>query len=432
MKELVELYNTAGKDFLNNLFKCYTVVTEKVAGSSISFEKSEHKNNIIFYKGNRETRISKIDRVLMKYYENGINFLEETITPVIDNIPIGWVFCFQYFANNQPSVVSYSNLPQNNLLLTHIQIYNGKKLDRIIEDPRVIKDWGNILNVSYAQPIFSGFLNQEQKNKICDFLDMPKEDHLEIFKTTSLAEYIISTLNPSLDKSYLQKSLSEPIDSLVFKFYKPGETKSISAKIVDPYTINLLKKKGPITRESLKKAPADINEILLLDVESFIEEYGLKPNELISIEPEDRYIELISNLFNNYITSRGSSINNIKIDKAVFAKGPEFELNIDNIENKFTKELIQANPEFSDVYKIILGSFRKKRNVSNIMTPTVVNDFNRIVDEINDIINTKQDGFKTFYDFLNVTKPDDDLFPSESTEELTIKENFNYTNELLN
>lgn len=431
MKELVELYNSAGKDFLNCLFNCYTVVTEKVAGSSISFERAEHKNTLIFYKGNRETKISKIDRVLMKYYENGINFLEETINPIIDDIPFGWVFCFQYFANNQPSVVEYSDLPQNNLLLTHIQIYNGKKLEKIVEDPRVIKDWGNALNVSYTQPIFNGFLNDEQKTKIKDFLDMPKEDHLEIFKTTSLAEYIISTLNPSLEKSYLQKSLNEPIDSLVFKFYKPGETKSISAKIVDPYTINLLKKKGPITKETLKKAPADINEILLLDVESFIEEFGLNQNELVSLDPEDRYIEIMTNIFNNYILSRGNSINDIKIDRAKFAQGPEFELNTDNIKNNFTKELINANPEFSDVYKIILGSFRKKRNVSNIMTPSVVNDFNRIVDEINAIVNTKDDGFKTFYDFFN-KKKQDDVFSNESTEELTIKENLNYTKELLN
>ena len=48
MKELVDLYNSAGKEFLDNLFKYYVVVSEKVSGTSISFEKKSSRT-IVFY-----------------------------------------------------------------------------------------------------------------------------------------------------------------------------------------------------------------------------------------------------------------------------------------------------------------------------------------------------------------------------------------------
>ncbi|MBR4589899.1 MAG: hypothetical protein IKO36_04465 [Bacteroidaceae bacterium] len=396
MKELVDLYNAAGKEFLNNLFKYYVVVSEKISGTSMSFEKKSART-IVFYKGNRETKISKIERTLVKYYEEPIEYLESVFENIENEIPENWVFCLQYFSEGTPSVVEYKEKPKNGLILTHIQIYDGNKLIKIIEDPRVLKDWGEMLDISYSTPIFQGKLSSEQKEKIKDFLDVPKEEQLEIFKTSSLAEFIIKTLNPNLTKSALQTNLTDPIDAIVFKFYKPGETKTISAKIIDPYNINILHK----TKQ--EKVSLDTNEILLLDVLSYIEQRGISNISLLSTEPDERYIELISNLFNNYIFARGHSILGISIDTAKFVKNNEFNLNTDNITNTTTKKLIEENPEFKSVFQIILGSFRKKRNPSNIITPTVVNSFNSVVDEINEIINKKDDKeFKTFFDYLNI------------------------------
>lgn len=403
MKELVDLYNSAGKEFLDNLFKYYTVVSEKVSGTSISFEKKSSRT-IVFYKGNRETRISKVERTLIKYYEEPIEYLETVLDTIENEVPENWVFCLQYFSENTPSVVAYKEKPKNGLMLTHIQVYEGNKLAKILEDPRIIHDWGEMLGISYSIPIFQGKLSSEQKEKIKDFLEVPKEEQLEIFKTSSLAEFIIKTLNPNLTKSALQTNLTDPIDAIVFKFYKPGETKTISAKIIDPYNINILHK----TKQ--EKISLDTNEILLLDVLSYIEQRGISNTKLLSEDADERYIELISNLFNNYIFARGHSISGISIDTAKFVKNDAFDLNVDNISNSTTRKLIEENPEFKSVYQIILGSFRKKRTASNIFTPSVVDSFNKVVDEINEIINKEDDkGFKTFFDYLNIqsSKQDD-------------------------
>ena len=313
MKELVDLYNSAGKDFLDSLFRHYVVVSEKVTGTSISFEKKSQRT-VVFYKGNRETRITKVERTLNRYYEDAINYLESVFEMIENEIPENWVFCLQYFSDNTPSTVTYKEKPKNGLMLTHIQIYEGNKLIKIIEDPRIIYDWGEMLDISYSIPIFQGKLTSEQKNKIKDFLEVPKEEQLEIFKTSSLAEFIIKTLNPNLTHSALQTNLTDPIDSIVFKFYKPGETKTISAKIIDPYNINLLHK----TKSN--KLSLDTNELLLLDVLTYIEQRGISNIRLLEENPDERYIELISNLFNNYIFARGHSISGISIDTAKLIK----------------------------------------------------------------------------------------------------------------
>ena len=50
MKELTQIYKEAGQQFIDDLFKDYLVVTEKLSGSSFSFEKVG--NDIQFFKGN--------------------------------------------------------------------------------------------------------------------------------------------------------------------------------------------------------------------------------------------------------------------------------------------------------------------------------------------------------------------------------------------
>jgi hypothetical protein len=172
--------------------------------------------------------------------------------------------------------------------------------------------------------------------------------------------------------------------------------------MIDPYTQGLMKDKEPI---DLRRAPADINEILLLDILAFVEERGLRGGELLTSVPEERYLELMSNLFNDYVAKRGVDLQKLDIEKAKFAKGPEFNLNLDLIKNQRTREILQKSESLQNLYKIMVGSLRKKRNperVGSIMTPSVVGDFNKMIDKITDTINKETDGkFKTFGDYLN-------------------------------
>lgn len=425
MKELARIYKELGQDFINDLFKDYLVVTEKLSGSAFSFEKSG--SSLKFFKSN-DKPINLVDRTLMVYYESPINYIKKTTLSFIDSIPANWRFCFQYFVHNEPGVIKYDKLPKNNLVLTHIQVKNQSgKFVKIIEDPRVIQDWSNALGVTPLLPIFKGYLTDEQKDSIKKFIETPIEDQLEIFKTSSFAEYLIKVLNPKMSSTILQDDLTKPIESIIFKFYKPGTTQSVSAKLIDPYTANLLKHREPIDP---KKAPADINEILLLDILAFIEERGLRAGELLSSTPDERYLELVSSIFNEYVTRRGKGLNDLGIERAEFAKGDEFKLNIDLIPSQATQSILRGNETMQDLFKIILGSLRKKRNperVGNILTPSVIEDFNELVTKIEDAINKPvDDKFKTFTDYLNLKKTNESY---ETAEDLLIAEKIlNYNN----
>ena len=427
MKELTDIYKVAGQQFVDDLFKDYLLVTEKLSGSSFSFER--HGDGLKFFKGSNKMPINLVDRTLMMYYESAIQYILNKTESHIKDLPEYWRFCFQYFVNNQPGAIEYDNLPTNDLVLTHIQVRNSKgKIAKVIEDPRVLRDWASVFNVTPLIPIFSGYLKEAQKKKIREFLSTPKEDHIEVFGTSSFAKYLIDSLNPTIKQTTLQSDLDKPIDSIIFKFFKQGTNQIFTAKIIDPYTEALMKNKEPI---DLRRAPADINEILLLDILAFIEERGLRGGELLTATPHERYLELVSNLFNDYVAKRGVDLQKLDIEKAEFAKGPEFDLNIDLIKNNRTREILQKSESLQNLYKIILGSLRKKRNpnrVGAVMTVSVIEDFNKLVSKIGDTINKETDGkFKTFGDYLNnkVTEEID----YKDLEELVVEEKvLNYNN----
>jgi len=418
MKELTQIYKDAGQQLIEDLFKDYLVVSEKLSGSSFSFKKNGE--GITFYKGGNQKPINLIDRTIMVYYEKPINFIKSVTSKNLSSIPENWKFCFQYFVNTNPGIITYDRLPKNNLVLTHIKVMTpAGKVTKVIEDPRVIRDWANALGVTPLLPLFKGYLTEDQKKKIKEFLETPKEDHAEIFSTNSFAEYLLRILNPNIQSTTLQNDLKKPIESIVFKFYKSGTKQVIAAKLIDPYTINLMKEKEPI---DMRKAPADINEIILLDLLAFIEERGIKKHEILGDGEDMRYIELVSNIFNDYVTKRGKDIAKIDIEKADFAKGKEFDLNVELIPSQRTKDILNSNPKLKDLFKIILGSLKKKRkNAGNIMTPSVIEDFNKMVDKVTDVIQTKDDGkFKTFDDYLKIKSTNESLLPN--AEELLIED----------
>ena len=424
MKELVKVYQDRGSQFIEDLLKDYVVITEKLSGSSFSFQKDG--KYLSFYKGDNRKPLNLIDRTLMVYYEPPIKYISSLSSDILKEVPDNWRFGFQYFIHNHPGVIAYDNLPKNSLVLTHILVKDHRgKTAKVIEDPRVIKDWANKLGVTPIQPIFMGHLTEEQKEKLLTFLDIPVEDQMELFGTNSFVEYLITYLNPSVKSTLLNTDLSKPIDSIVFKFYKPGSTQTYSAKVVDPYTRSLMKERKPI---DMRRAPADINEIVLLDILAFLEERGLKKHEVLSNTPEEKYLELISGLFNDYVEKRGDDLAKLDFQKADFAKAPEFDINYDLLRNEKTKELISGSDALKDLFKVMLGSLRKKRDPQKegpLFTPSVIEDFNKMLDRIKKITEEEGDGqFKTFEDYLKLKNINEELYIKEDLMDLICEETY--------
>ena len=404
MKELHNIYKDAGQGFIDDLLSDYVIVTEKLSGSSFATEQT--KDRLQFFKGTSQKPINLVDRTIMVYYEPAIQHIKNILASSKIELPNNWRFCFQYFVHNEPGIISYTKLPENNLVLTHIHIRGETgKTAKVIDDPRVIKDWAANLTVTALQPFYSGNLTPEQKSKIEEFIRIPTEDQEELFGTASFAEYILQVLNPNTTSTTLHGNLSNPIDSLIFKFITAGSGKSFSARMIDPYTKFLMKEKVPV---DMRRAPADMNEIILLDLLAFIEERGITKSDTLTGNGEERYIQLVSLLFNEYVAQRGDSLEGIAFNKADFASAPEFDLNTDLISNEKTKKLVSSSESLKDLYKVMLGSLRKKRDPKKtgaILTPSVIEDFNKMVDKFNSISTSKDDGkFKTFEDYLKLKK----------------------------
>ena len=97
MKELTQIYRDAGKQLIEDLFKDYLVVSEKLSGSTFSFKKDG--DTIVFYKGGNQRPINLIDRTIMVYYEKPINYIKSITSKKSATLPSDWRFCFQYFVS---------------------------------------------------------------------------------------------------------------------------------------------------------------------------------------------------------------------------------------------------------------------------------------------------------------------------------------------
>tara|TARA_Y100000389_G_scaffold182303_1_gene198797 strand:+ start:2427 stop:5774 length:3348 start_codon:yes stop_codon:yes gene_type:complete len=419
LNTLTNIYKEKGEDFLKRLFDSYVIVTEQINGSRFLFQK-QFDDTITYYKKDGEV-INYIDRSLMSFYEKAINYIESINPIIIEDIPDNWTFGFQYFPSMSPIKIAYDKLPKNNLVLTDISIRNeAGRVIKVINDTKILNDWSKKLGVQEPPVIFEGLLSSEQKDKIREFLKYNETDLDKLFKTKSFSRYIISILNPSLSNTALSNSLDKDIDAITFKFIKTGTSDTFSAKMIDPvfhYSLKNLKSKK-------ERISNDMYQIAMLDIVEFIEQYDLSKIALTTDTQEERFVELISALFNEYVSHNGHKYVGINFDTPEFAKRPEFALNVKFIRNERTKEIIR-NDYMCNLFKIMLSSFRKyRKNATNILTDTIIKSINEIVDKLENKVREKSKAnaaldFETFIK-SNKFKEEPSIFEKEIFEGLSL------------
>jgi len=233
IKYLSDIYEKKGKAFIENLFNKTVIVTENLDGSAFSFEKDFTGDNISFYKKDQENPITRVDRILMKYYEKPITYIEALPDSVKAEIPKGWRFGMVYFPSSKPVRIEYDRVPKNNLILTHIVVRDEfGDVVKTIQDKEELNEWSEKFEIEGCPVIFQGKLNRDQKISIMEFLSTPLMDLKSKFKTESFTKYLISILNKDLESTTLGKDLSSPVESLVFRFEdEDGKEESVLAKI---------------------------------------------------------------------------------------------------------------------------------------------------------------------------------------------------------
>lgn len=389
IKHLSDIFQDKGKSFIEKLFSKELTVTENLDGSTFSFERDFTGNNISFYKKDQENPITKVDRILMSYYEKPINYIDSLPESIKEEIPKGWRFGMTYFPNTKPVRIEYERVPKNHLILTHILIRDEfGETERIVQEKDELDKWADKIGVERAPIIFQGKLNEDQKLSIMDFLSTPLMDLKNRFKTESFSKYLISILNPEIVKTTLGKDLHGEIDSLVFRFEDEGKEEIILAKMVDPVFYEISRDRKA-TRSS--HFPSDIYSLCLIDVMNFILEKGVESFAAQGMEPEERYINFVFSVFKSFIYEEGERYLGVDFDKPEYLKSDEFALNKDLIQDTEVISYLDKDEPYIDILQMILNSFRKfKRKPHGFFTDGLVKQFNQLVEEIASYINAKR------------------------------------------
>jgi cytidyltransferase-like protein len=396
INSLIEIYKKKGKEFIDELFNKYVTVNEKMDGSVFLFERGAG-GNFNFYKRDYRFPITKVDRVLMKYWEKPISYIQSLPSEVQNQIPIHWRFGFDYFIDNQPLDVKYETAPKNNLILSYVQVRNSKgQLIRTIDKKVELDKWADLLGVEKTPIIFQGFLDNDQKRSIVDFLNTYPEKLKKEYGTTSFIKFLINILNPELKKSKLNSSLDYPIEGIVFKFGSAdGREENVLAKVVDPMFEQITLEKEAKRGESRSNFGNTSFEYALNDMARFIIDEGISSFDSHGDSREEKYINYISDVFVKFLgdKERKRIYYGSDLDAPDFLKKESFKINLNLIKNEEAKKLIESDEGYESLFKMTLNSFRKHRKKEGgLIGKGELDQINMVVSDIDKFISSKEDG----------------------------------------
>ena len=388
---LREIFRKEGIQFIKQLFDDYVVISEKLSATRFCFEKTNE--GLVFYK--KDGKITAIDRTMSSLYEGPITYIESLSPEVINKLPIGFRYGFRFFHSTKPANIAYDELPLNGLVLTDIRNAKGK----IINDVSILSKNSDLLGVEKPPIIWNGRLDDSQKTRLLEYLRSPEEDLIRKFKTDSFTKYIISIVNPEITNTTLSNNIEKPIDSIVFKFISEDTNEIVHAKVIDPM-INQISRTNEVERE-----PQDLYGIILSDIVEFVKINGISKYKISKDSFDERFLELICQIYNEYMSRNAYKYEGIEIDPLSFATVPQFELNTGFITDIKTRDLIKNSSINKHIFKIMMSSFSKpKKKPSGTITQMLVLDVIEVSKKIKDKIETnpemKESSFPTFEEYF--------------------------------
>jgi len=388
---LREIFQREGLQFVKKIFDEFVVISEKLNATRFCFERTD--KGIDFYK--KDGKITAIDRTMASLYEHPIKYIESLPKEIILELPIGFRYGFRYFHTEKPANISYDKIPLNGLVLTDIRTPK----DKIVDDVSILNGISDLLSVEKPPILWYGKLDEAQKTRLLEYLRTPEDQLEKKFQTTSFTKYIISILNPEIKTTSLKNDIEKPIDSIIFKFLTEEGKEIIHAKVIDPVIMQMNR-----SNES-EREPQDLYGIILSDVVEFIKINGLKKYNLSKGSYDERYIELICQIYNAYMKKNEYKYEGIEIDPLSFASVPQFDLNTGFITDLSTREYIQKSTINKHIFKILMSSFSKpKKKPSGTVTQILIDDVLDLTKKIKNLIEStpemKESSFPTYEEYV--------------------------------
>lgn len=367
MSKLVTLNGLNDKVLIDNLFDSEITVFEDIQGSKI-WVNWDGNQFTIKPKSISNEPINLIDLAMQNYYNPAINYFNSLDQRVKSLLNKKWSFCFEYFPDNQPGNIEYSKVPKKNLVITAIN--KSGKYEFSVDE---LDEYSRLFDVDMIPILFQGKLTERMKEAIKYFINTSDDDLEYIFGEKSFAFFFYKILNPSSTGSFLmEEDFQKNLEKLIIR----SVNKDISFELLNPLYKRI--------SDSNSTDFVEIYTLILINFLNFCQSINIEDIKLKSEKRDEVYIYLICKLFNIYIAEVKQDL--IEFDFVVpqFFDKDKFKINTELIKNKLTKEYIKENSKLEYIFKIVLGSFNKKRKKPiGLFTDNTVILFNKFVDDMN-------------------------------------------------
>jgi len=371
MSKLITLNGVNDDDLLKELFNDEIIVYEDIQGSKI-WVNWDGKEFTIKPKSISAEPINLIDMAMQNYYNPAIDYLNSLDNRVKSLLNKKWWFCFEYFPDEQPANIAYNRMPKNKLVLTSIN--KSGKYEFIIEE---LDEYARLFDVDIIPVIFYGKLTDKMIEAIKYFINTSEEDLDYIFGEKSFTYFFYKILNPASQNSFLMEDdFQKNVEKLIVKCV----TNDLSFELLNPLYSRL--------SENNDTEFVEVYTLILINFLNFCQSINIDHIKLKGDTKEEVYIYLICKLFNIYIGEVKSDLLDFDFIVPDFFDKDKFKINTELIKNKLTKDYIEESTKFEYIFKIILGSFNKRRKKAiGIFTDNTVKLFNKFVDDIENNIN---------------------------------------------
>jgi hypothetical protein len=413
MSKLMKLNEIQDESVLNDIFNNEIIIFEDIQGSKI-YVNWNGSNFTIKSKSLSSDPINMIDLAMQNYYNNAISFFNNLDNRVKGLINKKWWFCFEFFPDNQPANIEYNRVPKNNLVLT--SICKGNKFDYTIDE---LEEYARLLDVDVIPVIFKGKLNEKVIEAIKYFLNTSESDLEYVFGEKSFSYFFYKILSPQTQNSFLMnEDFQKNVEKLIIRI----DGKDVSFEILNP----LYKRISDTNSTDF----VEIYTLILVNFLNFCQSIDFNQIKVKGNKRDEVYIYLICKLFNMYLSEVKDDIANFQFTVPEFFDKDKFRINTELIPNKMTKQFISEDKKFEYIFKVILGSFNKKRKKPiGVFTEGTINIFNNFVqmiqEKIDEFFNKKSEieltrsgliDFSQWFDVKYDVDAEENVYPDVYTE----------------
>mgnify|MGYP000338828525 FL=1 len=395
LTKLREHFNNTNRENFIEMLKNRVLVTEKIAAPS--FYMRRNADGFEFFKSGKSEPLNIVDRTIMSLYENGINHLQSISSQQKEELPRDFKFGFEYVPELELGDIQYDKKPENFLILTHIQEINTNngKIKKTINDPSILNKWAKVLEVQGPSVLFDDYLTQYQREELITILEMSDREFSETYdydkssEKTSFTNAIFKLFDNSRIDTTLQNGLGSEIEGLIVNF--------IDGKKIESFKLEDFKKDvNTYDRDS-----SHMYQITIADILEYMVAYDFSQIKLEEENADKRYIEMLSVIFNSYIDANSSKFVGVNFESAEFSSAESFKLNTKYIQNEKTIKLVE-NRVLSELFKIMLGTFRKKRTkTTDIINQDMLDRMNEIIEKIESTVFVESTDENAIFNYQN-------------------------------